>query len=88
LIPATQHELPRPNPQTRRGRIQMILLLLFCAAPVIASYLAYYVFKLEGGKTNFGLLVTHLDITHNQDIQEIAVTPKFRPVNSGVATWR
>ncbi len=57
LIPATQHELPRPNPQTRRGRIQMILLLLFCAAPVIASYLAYYVFKLEGGKTNFGTFV-------------------------------
>ncbi|MCE7504712.1 hypothetical protein LZG75_00490 [Polynucleobacter sp. IMCC30063] len=57
LIPATQAELPGPNPQTRRGRIQMILLLLFCAAPVIASYLAYYVFKLEGGKTNFGTFV-------------------------------
>jgi hypothetical protein len=45
------------NAQTRRGRIQMLLLLLACAAPVIASYLAYYVFKPEGGKTNFGALV-------------------------------
>ena len=43
--------------RTRRGRIQMLLLLLACAAPVIASYLAYYVIKPEGGKTNFGTLV-------------------------------
>jgi hypothetical protein len=35
----------------------MMLLLLACAAPVIASYLAYYVFKPEGAKTNFGTLV-------------------------------
>nr|WP_216863378.1 hypothetical protein [Polynucleobacter sp. 31A-FELB] len=45
------------NAQTRRGRLQMLFLLLACAAPVIASYLAYYVFKPEGGKTNFGTLV-------------------------------
>jgi hypothetical protein len=32
-------------------------LLLACAAPVIASYFAYYVIKPEGGKTNFGTLV-------------------------------
>jgi hypothetical protein len=43
--------------QTRRGRLQMLFLLLACAAPVIASYFAYYVFKPEGGKTNFGTLV-------------------------------
>jgi hypothetical protein len=35
----------------------MLLLLLACASPVIASYLAYYVFKPEGAKTNFGTLV-------------------------------
>ena len=35
----------------------MLLLLLACAAPVIASYFAYYVLKPEGGKTNFGTLV-------------------------------
>ena len=45
------------NAQTRRGRLQMLFLLLACAAPVILSYLAYYVFKPEGGKTNFGTLV-------------------------------
>jgi len=57
LIPASQTDASAINTQTRRGRIQMLLLLLACAAPVIASYLAYYVFKPEGGKTNFGTLV-------------------------------
>ncbi len=57
LIPALQTDASAINVQTRRGRIQMLFLLLACAAPVIASYLAYYVFKPEGGKTNFGTLV-------------------------------
>nr|WP_216860393.1 hypothetical protein [Polynucleobacter hallstattensis] len=57
MIPASQTDASVINTQTRRGRIQMLLLLLACAAPVIASYLAYYVFKPEGGKTNFGALV-------------------------------
>ncbi len=57
LIPASQTDASAINAQTRRGRLQMLLLLLACAAPVIASYLAYYVFKPEGGKTNFGALV-------------------------------
>jgi hypothetical protein len=57
LIPASQTDASKVDTQTRRGRIQMLLLLLACAAPVIASYLAYYVFKPEGGKTNFGALV-------------------------------
>lgn len=57
LIPASQTDSSAINAQTRRGRLQMLFLLLACAAPVIASYLAYYVFKPEGGKTNFGTLV-------------------------------
>ncbi|QWD63951.1 hypothetical protein [Polynucleobacter sp. MWH-UH2A] len=57
LIPASQTDSSAINAQTRRGRIQMLFLLLACAAPVIASYFAYYVIKPEGGKTNFGTLV-------------------------------
>ena len=57
LIPASQADASVINARTRRGRLQMLFLLLACAAPVIASYLAYYVFKPEGGKTNFGTLV-------------------------------
>lgn len=48
----------RTHGETRRGRIKMILLLLFCASPVIASYLAYYVFQPVGGVTNYGTLIT------------------------------
>ena len=57
LIPASQTDSVAINAQTRRGRIQMLLLLLACAAPVIASYMAYYVIKPDWGKTNFGTLV-------------------------------
>ena len=48
----------RTHSETRRGRIKMLLLLLFCASPVIASYLVYYVFQPLGGVTNYGTLIT------------------------------
>ncbi|GLU32879.1 cytochrome C oxidase subunit I [Trinickia caryophylli] len=35
----------------------VLLLALVCAAPVIASYLAYYVFKPSHGTTNYGTLI-------------------------------
>ena len=57
LIPASQVDSSAINARTRRGRIQMLLLLLACASPVIASYFAYYVIKPAGGKTNLGTLV-------------------------------
>ncbi|MEA9567888.1 hypothetical protein [Polynucleobacter sp. AP-Nickl1-40-C4] len=57
LIPASQVDASAINARTHRGRIQMLLLLLACASPVLASYFAYYVIKPEGGKTNFGTLV-------------------------------
>lgn len=47
----------RIDARTRKGRIQMLALLLVCASPVIASYLTYYVFKPTGGSTNYGALV-------------------------------
>jgi len=41
----------------RRGRWMVLLIALVCAAPVIASYLTYYVFKPTGGQTNYGTLI-------------------------------
>jgi hypothetical protein len=38
------------------GRVKMLLLLLVCAAPVIASYLTYYVIRPDG-RTNYGELI-------------------------------
>ena len=39
--------------RTRRGRMRMLLVLLVCAAPVIASYFTYFVIRPEG-RTNYG----------------------------------
>ena len=42
--------------RTVAGRVRMLLVLLVCAAPVIASYLAFYVFPPQG-RTNYGTLI-------------------------------
>lgn len=42
--------------RTRAGRVKMLLVLLVCAAPVIASYLTYFVIRPEG-RTNYGTLI-------------------------------
>ncbi|KAG0194282.1 hypothetical protein DFQ28_000527 [Apophysomyces sp. BC1034] len=48
-------------PSSRRGRLRarwmLLLLAAICAAPVIASYLMYYVFRPTGGSTGYGQLV-------------------------------
>ncbi|WJF91459.1 cytochrome C oxidase subunit I [Paraburkholderia bonniea] len=41
----------------KRGRWIVLLLALVCAAPVIASYLTYYVFKPTGGTSSYGTLI-------------------------------
>ena len=66
LLGLTVHDLP-PTQQahpaidaterSRIGRIKMFLVLLVCAAPVIASYFTYYLIRPEG-RRNFGELVT------------------------------
>lgn len=57
----TVHSLPTPDldEQARRtasGRLKMLLVLLVCALPVIASYFTYYVLRPEG-RTNYSELV-------------------------------
>lgn len=42
--------------RTTVGRLKMLAVLAVCAAPVIASYLAYYVIRPEG-RTNYGTLI-------------------------------
>ena len=39
------------------GRLKMLMVLLVCAAPVIASYFTYYVVRPEG-RRNYGELIT------------------------------
>lgn len=55
----TVHSLPEPNLEARRtasGRLKMLLVLLVCAAPVIASYFTYYVIRPDT-RSNYGTLV-------------------------------
>ncbi len=55
----TVHSLPVPDADAQRtasGRLQMLLVLLVCALPVVASYLAYYVIKPQG-RSNYSELI-------------------------------
>lgn len=55
----TVHRMPEPGVERKRvvtGRLRMLLILLACAAPVIASYFTYYVIRPEG-RTNYGTLI-------------------------------
>jgi len=59
----TVHAMPAINSSgvrsadTRSGRWKMILVLLVCASPVVASYFMYYVVRPEG-RRNFGELIS------------------------------
>lgn len=57
----TVHSMPQPSLADRRsrvlgGRLRLLLVLLACAAPVIASYFTYYVIRPDG-RTNYGTLI-------------------------------
>ena len=57
----TVHSMPQPSldeaaRRTRAGRLKLLLVMLVCAAPVIASYLTYYVIRPQG-RTNYGELI-------------------------------
>jgi hypothetical protein len=45
-----------PGQQIRRGRLKLLAVLAICAAPLIFSYLTYYVIKPQG-RTNYGVLL-------------------------------
>jgi hypothetical protein len=58
----TVHSLPLAvvDERARRtwsGRMQMALILLVCAAPVIASYFAFYVLRPSGADAAYGTLI-------------------------------
>jgi hypothetical protein len=61
----TVHSMPAPElddavaRRTARGRLKMLLVLLVCAAPVIASYFTYFVIRPQG-RTNYSDLIEPL----------------------------
>lgn len=44
------------NNQTKMGRLKLFLVLAVCAAPMILSYLTYFVIK-PSGRTNYGTIL-------------------------------
>lgn len=61
----TVHSMPAPElddavaRRTASGRLKMLLVLLVCAAPVIASYFTYFVIRPQG-RTNYSELIEPL----------------------------
>jgi hypothetical protein len=69
----TVYDLPEPGAvadadarQTASGRLRMLLVLMVCAAPVIASYLTYYVLRPQSLRS-FGELI--LPVVAMPDLQ-------------------
>jgi hypothetical protein len=52
-------ESPEDARRTRSGRLKMLLVLAICAAPVVASYLTYFVIRPDG-RTNYSELIEPL----------------------------
>jgi hypothetical protein len=55
-LPAPQEVAAADAKRTAQGRWRMLLVLLICAAPVVASYFTYYVVRPEG-RRNHGELI-------------------------------
>jgi hypothetical protein len=79
----TVYDLPEPGAvadadarQTTGGRLRMLMVLLVCAAPVIASYLTFYVLRPQSLRS-FGELV--LPVAAMPDIQ--ATNLKGEPIS-------
>lgn len=56
VYPLDGPELDVDPRRTARGRLRMFLVLLVCAAPVVASYLSYFVFR-PSMRNNYGALI-------------------------------
>jgi hypothetical protein len=58
----TVHSLPEPTldgdrQRTARGRLAMLLILAACAAPVVGSYLTYFVVRPQHASAAYGTLI-------------------------------
>ncbi len=85
----TVHSMPQPGAdevarRTASGRLKMLLVLAVCAAPVVASYLSYYVIR-PGGRTNYATL-----IQPTRALPELSLTAldgRSVPARSLVGPW-
>jgi hypothetical protein len=65
LIPASNPEI---SLKRKSGVWQMWLIVIIFAAPVIASYVMFYIVKPTGGKTNYGQLVYPVQLAPQESL--------------------
>lgn len=87
----TVYDLPEPGAvadadarQTTGGRLRMLMVLLVCAAPVIASYITFYVLRPQSLKS-FGELV--LPVVSMPDIQATDLKGEQLALRSLTQQW-
>jgi hypothetical protein len=56
--------------RTKSGRWKMLMVLLLCASPVVASYITYYIIRPEG-RRNFGELINPQKIVPNLNASDL-----------------
>lgn len=79
-LPSPATALPTPE-RTRLGRVKMMLIMLACASPVIASYFTYYVIRPTGQPAHGTLILPPVDMPAAAslpltDLKGAAVDPK------------
>ncbi|MDN3921000.1 SCO family protein [Roseateles violae] len=75
-VALTVHSLPDPalSAQKRRGRWGMLMVIIVCAAPVIASYFSFYVLRLSGNA--YGeLIMPTVDMPAQLSLTDLAGQP-------------
>lgn len=75
----TVHSMPSPQVEeasrrTTQGRLRMLLVLLVCAAPVIASYFTYFVIRPEG-RTNYSELILPTRLIPDLPLADLSGAP-------------
>jgi hypothetical protein len=73
------------NKQRTKGRLKLLAVVAVCAAPMIASYLTYYVIK-PTGRTNYGTLLDPRDYPMPA-ISSTALDGKSMPLTTFKGKW-
>lgn len=61
-LPEATEALDATRRQTRSGRLRMLLVMLICAAPVVASYITYYVVRPQAHRNHGELIEPQRDL--------------------------
>ncbi len=69
-----------PGANRTSARLKLLLLALVCAAPVIGSYLLYFVAPPEGGKKNYGELIPMVAVSALAPQPGVPVPTDLAPV--------